>query len=201
MAQVAKERAVALRKSLKQEMLQRKPSFSEAEAFVLRGLLLDTTTPSNAHNEQDAQENETAINPADSPRELSDEILFSLPTEAQLLGQKAELPPHHKPAKRRSTLGLWKAFEGGFSPNTLLRRAAEVAGEDKLAGKEVSATQPTASNRSETERTDDDKDDEEDDDIASDVEVRPGTKSDASAASSWDEDEHQDNFDTWEVRR
>lgn len=193
MAQVAKERAAALRKTLKEEMLQRRPSFSDAEAFVLRGLLLDTPKEDSI---------EATVDPADNhaekyTRELSDEILFSLPTEAEFSNQKAELPSHHKPAKRRSTLGLWKAFEFGFSPNILLRKAALVAGEEPLTGKEIGQC-------NETENTEDDEvvelDDEDEEDIASDAEVRPDAKSDGSLASSWDEDDHQDNYDTWEVR-
>lgn len=194
MAQEAKERAVALRITLKQEMLQRKPSFSEEEAFVLRGLLLDTPPQNEPHHQDDP-----AKTNHNNKRQLSDEILFSLPTPAELSNQKAELPAHHKPAKRRSTLGLWKAFECGFSPSVLLRKAALVAGDEPLCGKEIE--HPCSSEMKEPQ--DDEvptEEEEDDDDIASDVEVRPDSKSDASAASSWDENDHQDTYDTWEVR-
>ena len=201
MAQDAKERAVALRKSLKQEMLhQWRPSFSDAETFVLRGLLLDT--PQQHTDAADEQKDELVIPVNDTPesgKELSDEILFSLPHEAtEFSGQKAELPTHHKPAKRRSTLGLWKAFESGCSPNTLLRKAALVAGEAPLSGKNIQGPVPR-NDTEKTEQRDEAIPEEEDDDIASDVEVRPDSKGDDSSASSWDENDHQDNFDTWEV--
>ena len=193
MAQDAKERAVALRITLKQEMLQRKPSFSEEEAFVLRGLLLDTSSQNEAHHQDDSAKKNN------NTRQLSDEILFSLPTPAELSNQKAELPMHHKPAKRRSTLGLWKAFECGFSSSVLLRKAALVAGDEPLRGKEIE--HPCSSDMKEPQ--DDEvptEEEEDDDDIASDMEVRPDSISDASAASSWDENDHQDTYDTWEVR-
>lgn len=197
MAQEARERAVNLRKSLKQEMSQRRPSFSEAEEFVLRGLLLDTPP-------KDEAKGETADD-TNSAKELSDEVLFSLPTREELSIKRAELPAHHKPAKRRSTLGLWKAFEGGFHPAALLRKAAIDAGEDRITGREITSRhQPTRSNE-DVEKSDENDDEDvvpdEDADIASDVEVRRDSKSDVSVASSWDEGDHQDNFDTWEVRQ
>lgn len=191
MAEVAKERAVALRKSLKEEMQHaRKPSLSDAEAFFLGALLLDEPK----RDDEEAIGKQGDNQGEDGERELSDEILFSLPPPESLTGQKAELPAHHKPAKRFSVKGLWKAHEKGFHPGKLLRQAAKSAEEDPLAGTDVSTgeykrTECTA----ETEN-------DEDDDAASDVEVRPDIRSDASsAASSWDENDHVDNFDTWEV--
>ena len=195
MAEVAKERATALRRSLKQEKKQHRkaPSLSEAETFFLRGLLLDdnhaepkdSAAPVSAKQEGDTSNNNV-------PRGLNDEVLFSLPPPSNLPEQKTELPAHHKPAKRWSTRGLWKAHEEGFLPN-ILKKAVNAAEEE---GKEMTENEGKGGDH--TEQTDDIEDYDE---IASDVEVRRDSRSDVSDASSWDENDHQDTYDTWEVRR
>lgn len=193
MTEVDNQRAAALH----QHELHRKPSLDEVEQFMLHGLLID---PQNAAVNESVQSTEATINSAG--RELSDEVLFSLPPQNAL--QKAELPAHHKPAKRRSTLGLWKAHEEGVLPQ-LLRLASKIADHDSIAGKEI-ATGDMGGDDEAAKAISQDKaagggGEEDDDDIASDVEVRPDSNSDASSASSWDENEHQDTYDTWEVLR
>ena len=195
MAEVARKRAVALRKSLKEYkyMHTRKPSLDDAEAFVLGALLLDEE-PKQRNNPNTLDNNEK---PEDNPqddeekRKLSTEILFSLPPAETLTGQRAELPPHHKPAKRFSVKALWHAHEQGYHASALVRQSRKLSAtteEEPLLGRDVSTGGFTTTD-----------DDDDDDDVASDVEVRPDSKSDASAASSWDENDHRDNYDTWEV--
>ena len=197
MADVSRERSMGLREtreSLKQEMQKRRPSFSEAEAFFLRSLLLDE--PNNAEEEPLlANQNGTKDSTLKS---LSGEILFSIPPANSLSETRTELPDHHKPAKRRSIVALWKAHEKGVHPSILVKKAAIAAGDDPLEGREVITSEDKKENK-DTECTDEADIEDNVDDIASDLEVRPDSKSDASAASSWDEDDHQDNFDTWEV--
>ena len=185
MTEVAKARATVLRRSLKQDkQFHRKtPSLSDAETYFLRGLLLDDTEPQDLTPHGDSN--------SDGPRSLSDEMLFSLPPPSNLSGQKSELPAHHKPAKRRSNRGLWLAHEEGFHPN-ILKLAAKTADSE---GKDTSENKGQDS-----ENTEPMEELEDYDDIASDVEVRRDSRSDVSEASSWDEDDHQDNYDTWEVR-
>jgi hypothetical protein len=195
MTEAAKERAIALRKTLKYEM-QRKPSLSEAEAFMLHGLLIDSQGNVRENSAQSIEQNEGDS----SSRQLSDEILFSLPPPNAL--QKEELPAHHKPAKRRSTLGLWRAHEEGVLPQ-ILKVASRIMDHDSIAGKEI-VTGDTGGGEATSISQDQGvpSADVDNEDIASDVEVRPlrpDSNSDASSASSWDENEHQDNYDTWEV--
>eukprot|EP00977_Amphora_coffeiformis_P013637 scaffold3608_cov183-Amphora_coffeaeformis.AAC.24 len=200
MAEVARERAVALRKSLNEfkYLRTRKPSLDDAEAFVLEALLLDEP---KQPQQQQFRDHRTVIDDStktqendEEKRRLSTEVLFSLPPAESLTGQRAELPAHHKPAKRFSVKALWHAHEQGYHASALVSRAR------KLSNAESSEDAPLLGRNVSTEKfnaTDDDDDD--DDDVASDVEVRPDLKSDASAASSWDENDHRDNYDTWEV--
>lgn len=204
--QGAKERATELRKSLKQKIHQhrRVPSFSEAEAFFLSGLLIDE--PRVDDHEGEGKESKEGEKRSGSSGELNDEVLFSIPP-ANLSGQPAELPAHHKPANRRSIVGLWKAHEQGVHPRVLSRRASledndNIDNEaDPLKGKEIVANGVNVKVKDEdqTAATEQVEDEGDFNDAATDVEVRPDATSDASDASSWADTEHQDNFDTWEV--
>ena len=230
-------------------MHARKPSLDDVEAFVLEAILLDEPDKghdddddddnddydNDKHDRDDDDENKHRQggdnhknqNDHDDDHDdgteksaLSTEILFSLPPIESLTGRRAELPSHHKPAKRFSVKGLWHAHEKGYRAGALVRRQAAksamttaTAPDDAADAVIVAAS--TNTKRNETEQpllgrdvsvgnvTTDDDDDIDDDDVASDIEVRPNSKKgndDTSVASSWDENDHRDNYDTWEVR-
>lgn len=187
------ERAAVLRNSLKAKKHQRVASFSEAETFCLRSLLLDETR--NGTSDGATDRNEASSQPLQD-HNLSDDVLFSVPPASVLSGTKAELPAHHKPARRPSNLALWRAREKGVTYKAFIKQAVQES--DPLEGTEI---QTDLIDKSDNPDEADHPEESGIDDTASDVEVRPETKSDMSTASSWDEEDHQDNFDTWEVRK
>jgi hypothetical protein len=174
----ALEQAPALRRSLltaeQKQQLHRKPSFSPAEAFVLHGLLIDPALDQACSEHSDSQKPPDRHDSNNGDHVLSDEVLFSIPPTLP----KAVLPSHHNPARRRSILGLWKAHEQGIHPRQLVVKAVE----DLTSAERTENTHDAA-------LTDDDDDSTG---AASDDEVR-------SEASSWDENDHPDTYDTWEV--
>jgi len=92
--------------NLKNNILKRQASLSEAEAFFLHNLLID-----------EAKTNETKLERAS--KRLNDEILFSVPPLP-----KASQPKdaHVGKPQRPSILGLWKAHQEGVAPKTLAQR-------------------------------------------------------------------------------
>ena len=159
--------------NLKNNILRRQASLSEAEAFFLHNLLVDDEEEPDANGTKKL---------ARACKKLNDEILFSIPP----LPKKSELKAHVGKPRRPSILGLWKAHQEGVAPKALAQRG-QLDLMPSFRERELSEASSEVDDY---------------DDIASDVEVRHGDGSSVtSEGSSWDEEDHYEHFDTWEVLR
>jgi len=159
----------------KRPLHRREASFTDAEKFFLHKLLIDEPEDSNS-----------------LVTVLTDDILFSVPSELELLDGLVK----PKPPLRGSLHGLWKAHEHGISPALLIRKAFKHDYPDQ------DLKQRTASHHSdgipESPRVC--EFDEADEDDMSDVEVRPDPETDhVSEASSWSETKQNSQYNTWEM--
>jgi len=165
----------------------RRASFTEGERAFLHALFVDDL--GDTRDRVEKQDNKTA-------QALTDDVLFSVPPSMETLDNSQDqtppkLPATHQKARRRSTVGLWRAHNAGVSPAKLKRKGS------------LTLPRTTRRDSSGIDANDNGNDDGSDvASMASDVEVRPEKDVDdeVSVASSWDEEaDHFDSFDTWKV--
>lgn len=161
---------------LKESFSRRRASLSEAEKSFLHALLVDD-------NDTDDSAFQLATNV------LNDDILFSLPTKPK--DDFGIDPPLPRKARRPSTLGLWQAHSEGVHPRQLAGRGSLVFETPKTISEVVGIMKK----QDEQEKIEDDKS------TCSDHEVRKDDKCEngSSDGSSWNEADHKDHYDSWEV--
>lgn len=190
---VKKEKAnEEARQNLKGSILERRASLSEAEEFFLHALLVEE--PRSSKGDDDPQ---LAKNREKASQILNDDMLFSvLPADENQ--EDVSKVNANKKARRPSILGLWQAHEDGVAPKSLAIRGSlslQPSGDLKQEAEEL--------DQEEEEKKDHILELEDDDssDAASDVEIRHEEHAleDGSSGSSWGEEDHCENYSSWEV--
>jgi hypothetical protein len=181
------------RNSLKGSILKRRASLSEAEECFLHALLVEEPQFSNGNDDPHlAKKLEKAS------QVLNDDMLFSVPPADENQEDVSKMNAN-KTTRRPSILGLWQAHEDGVAPLSLVKRGSlslqPPSGDLKEEAEELDQ---------EEEKKDPSEDAEEDDDgsdNASDEEVRHEKHAleDGSSGSSWGEEDHRENYSSWEV--
>jgi hypothetical protein len=164
-------------------LLERKASFSELEAFILHRLLVDDDAPATAAETIDSRPSTSS--------QLDDEVLFSVPPAPML--------NVHLNLERPSLIGLWKAHAEGVAPKDLVSKghlSFPVNPKPEPTFEETTIAGLVQKLKHE------DSHDETDNSTSthSDIEVRPSSKEEDSHGS-WDESDHVDHYDAWEVLR
>ena len=179
---------VTAKSKLREAILDVRESLTAAEAFFLHALLID---PDPTISELDQDSGNEATTEGDERRQkmeraakvLSDDMLFSSLGDLRLTQESA--PPK---AKRPSILGLWKAHGHGVPPRELIRRSSSRC-LPQDAGHH-------GSSESDVRDADDDTDGLS---IPSEEELRPDKDDGELSDGSWDDDDHLEHFDTWNV--
>jgi hypothetical protein len=180
------------RNNLKGSILKRRASLSEAEEFFLHALLVEE--PQSSKGDDDPHH----INKLEKASQvLNDDMLFSVPP-ADEKQEDASKVNANKTTKRPSILGLWQAHEDGVAPKSLALR-----GSLSLPPSAGDLKQEAEESDQEEEKKDPNEEAEEDDGSgnASDEEVRHEKHAleDGSSGSSWGEEDHRENYSSWEV--
>ncbi|GKY99431.1 hypothetical protein MPSEU_000897700 [Mayamaea pseudoterrestris] len=181
-----------------------KTTLTQAEAFFLRGLLLDPpsfTEDEIVEESSNAKDDERVEHMKRATKKLSDDMLFSTLHDVHAVGHVQQSPPP-KP-NRPSILGLWKAFADGVFPRALIRRASSHDLQQQDAREEqqeqASNTATVAPPNLQPQILEIDADDNNDLVCLSDEEIRPDIEGSVSSDSTWGDDDHWEHFDTWNV--
>jgi hypothetical protein len=180
------------RKNLKGSILERRASLSEAEEFFLHALLVEE--PRSSTGDEDLQLTKKL---EDASQILNDDVLFSVPPADENQEEDVSKLKANKKARRPSILGLWQAHEDGVTPKSLAKLGSlslRASGDLKQEAEELDQEEEKKEHILELEEDDSS-------DAASDEEVRHEEHAleDGSSGSSWGEEDHCENYSSWEV--
>lgn len=166
------ERTTPAPTMMKNNTARKKPDLTEEEEAVLRALLLDIPQGSSSSSRK--------------TKVFDDKVLFSLPFHQE------EPPSSSNKQRNTQLLNLWRAFEDGVKPRTLVRHASNIKERQASKGKRIEKQKSLK---------EEDNGDESVCSVRSDEEVRVEVDhDDSSSCLSWKEEEcGQEHYDSWEV--